>query len=190
MSKRTAQFVPFMPAVKLFSITALYMAMTVGLMLLPLQAQAQSAREYDLKAAFIYNFALFTEWPAGTPFEKGNLNICINPASEMREHLHGLAGREARGKKIALQYFSTLESLHSCHIVFMDSGDRKRYRQIGNALSNSSVLTIADEGGEAGTIISLTLNGNRVVFDIDMQAAHRARLIISSKLLRLARTVR
>jgi hypothetical protein len=75
--------------------------------------------------------------------------------------------------------------------LFVDSSDRERWVQIKKGLGGASVLTISDDDeiGHDGSIIALAMDNNRIVFDIDTRAAKQARLVLSSKLLRLARTV-
>ncbi|HWJ94038.1 MAG TPA: YfiR family protein [Telluria sp.] len=153
-------------------------------------AAAQTVQEYDLKAAFVYNFALFTDWPADTPYEGGTLNICINPGSALRAPLIGLGERSVRGHKIAVRSLGSARNLRACHVLFLDSADRERWTTIRKGLG-SGVLTISDdeEIDRDGVVVALAMDGNRVVFDIDTRAARQARLALSSKLLRLARMV-
>lgn len=154
-------------------------------------ASAEPVPEYDLKAAFVYNFALFTDWPADTSFEGGTLNICINPSSAMRQSLRALGERTVKGKKIAVVPLGALDRLRACHVLFVDISDRERWGQIKKGIGGAGVLTISDdeEIGHGGSIIALTTEGKRMVFDIDLHAAREARLMLSSKLLRLARTI-
>lgn len=163
----------------------------LAVFLQPLPLAAQPVPEYELKAAFVYNFALFTDWPADTAFEGGTLNVCVNPASALRQPLAGLGDKPVKGRRVAVRYLAALEGLRACHVLFVDGSDRERWVQIKKELSGSSVLTISDDDeiGHDGSIIALAMDSNRMVFDIDMRAARQARLVLSSKLLRLARTV-
>lgn len=162
--------------------------------LLSAGALADPVPEHDLKVAFVYNFALFTDWPTDTSFEGGSLNVCVNPSSAMRQPLSALADRMVKGKRISvlqLQSIDRLDRLRACHVLFVDSSDRERWAQIKKGLTGGSALTISDDDeiGHSGSIIALTTEGKRMVFDIDLHAARDARLTLSSKLLRLARTV-
>lgn len=160
------------------------------MLLLPPALFAQPVPEYELKAAFVYNFVLFTEWPADTTFEGGNVNLCINPNSAMRQSLSALNGKPAKGRRIAVRSLATPEDVRTCQVLFLDSSDNERWLQIGRHLGSASVLTISDEeASPEGGIIELATEGNRIVFDIDIRAARQARLVLSSKLLRLARVV-
>ncbi len=162
------------------------------LLLLPLRLSAQAVvPEYDLKAAFVYNFALFTDWPADLIFEGGILNICINSSSALRQPLAALDGTPVKGKKIAVRHLIALNNLDSCHVLFVDSNDREHWMRIKKELAGASVLTVSDDDeiGHGGSIIAMAMDRNRIVFDIDTRAARQARLVLSSKLLRLARAL-
>lgn len=152
---------------------------------------AQQVPEYTLKAALIYNFALFTDWPGGTRAEGGTLNICINRDSALGPALAGLSDKQIKGRRVAVRQSNDAETLRTCHVLFLDSVDRERWGRIKKSLGGLSVLTVSDDGeiGRDGVIIALYLDHNRIGFDIDMQAARQAGLLLSSKLLRLARTV-
>ena len=159
----------------------------------PLAAEVLPAvPEYKLKAAFVYNFALFTDWPEAALSRGGAINLCLNPDSVMRPALTELGGRSVKGRQIVLRWLSGLEAARDCHVVFVDSLDRDRWAQIKKGLGGASALTVSDDGtiGRDGAVIMLFLENNRMAFDIDMNAARLAGLTLSSKLLRLARTVR
>jgi hypothetical protein len=160
-------------------------------LLLPLGLTAQPVHEHDLKAAFVYNFALFTDWPADTIYEGGTLNICINPASALRPALNALRDKPIRGRRIALREPAP-GTVRACHVLFLEATDRRAWPQMREALAGATVLTVADdqEPGLEGSIIMLGFEGNRIVFSIDTRAAGAASLILSSKLLRLAAEVR
>ncbi|HYC42484.1 MAG TPA: YfiR family protein [Noviherbaspirillum sp.] len=165
--------------------------MLPAVFLLPLLAAAQPVPEYELKAAFVYNFALFTDWPTDTAYEGGTLNICINPGSVLRQSLAGLGEKTVKGRRVSVRHLAALDSLRACHVLFVDNSDRERWVQIKKGLGGATVLTISDdeEIGHDGSIIALAVDNNRIVFDVDTRAARSARLMLSSKLLRLARTV-
>lgn len=161
-------------------------------LLLPLQLAAQPVSEYELKAAFVYNFALFTDWPSDTTYEGGTLNICINAGSALRQSLASLGDNKVvKGRRIAVRHFTALDTLRTCHVLFVEGSDRERWPQIRKGLGGNSVLTISDDDeiADNGSVIVLAMDHNRIVFDVDTRAAKQARLVLSSKLLRLARTV-
>ena len=152
---------------------------------------AQPVPEYKLKAAFVYNFALFTDWPMGILTEGGTLNICINPDSGLRPALSDLKDKLIKGRRVAILQSNDAETLRTCHVLVLGGLDRERWARIKKGLANSSVLTVSDDGeiGHDGAIITLYLDDHHIGFDINMQAARQAHLLLSSKLLRLARSV-
>jgi hypothetical protein len=163
-------------------------------------APVQVVPEYKLKAAFVYNFVLFTDWPAAAanananpganPGEPAPLNVCVNTDSALRPALGEFNDRTAKGRRIQVRAWVDTESMRQCHVLVLDSIDREHWAQIRKNLAGAAVLTVADDAeiGRNGAIITLYLENNRIAFDIDVNAARQARLTLSSKLLRLART--
>lgn len=173
-------------------ISASIRTLTGTLILLPLLSYAQPVSEYDLKAAFVYNFMLFTDWPANTVYESGTLNICVHPSSALHQSLAALNGKSMKGRKLSVRHLIVADGARGCHVLLID-GDRDRWSRIRQGLVGASVLTIDDDeapGHDGGSVISLFMDANRIVFDVDMEAARQAKLTLSSKLLRLARKVR
>jgi len=160
--------------------------------LLPAPAVAQGVPEQDLKAAFVYNFLLFTDWPSDVAADGATVNLCVNQNSALRQSLSGLHGKPAKGKRVEVRALAGIDGLSSCHVLVVDGNDRNRWPQIRKALDSQSILTIADDEdiGHDGSMISLAMAESRIVFDIDTRPARQARLVLSSKLLRLARKVR
>lgn len=152
---------------------------------------AEPVPEYDLKAAFVYNFALFTEWPAAAAFEGGYLNICVNPSSPLRPALSALADKPVQGKRLAVRALASVDGARACHVLVLGASDRGRWLALLRAVRGAPVLTVADDqdGNYEGAMLSLGLEGGRVAFDVDTRAARRAQLRLSSKLLRLGRMV-
>jgi len=162
-----------------------------ALLLLPSVPLAQPVNESELKAAFIYNFILFTEWPVDTAFERGTLSICVRPNGVLQQPLQRLTDKSVNGRKIAVRPLVPADMLRACHVVFLDAGDRDYWKKIRTDAAQLPLLTISDDGEfvPEGGIIVLEMSHDRIVFDIDTRAAGKARLVLSSKLLRLARNV-
>jgi hypothetical protein len=162
-----------------------------AMLLPPGWAFAEPVPEYDLKAAFVYNFAVFTDWPSDMTFEGGMLNICVNSSSALRQPLLNLGDKQVKGRKVAVRNLSAMDDIRNCHVMFVGGADRDRWSQIRKSINGASVLTVSDEEDMAhdGVIIALSSEGSRMVFDINTRLARQARLVMSSKLLRLARSV-
>jgi hypothetical protein len=148
----------------------------------PLPADAQLVPEAELKAAFIYNFAMFTEWPAEAFDGDGLFHICVAPDSPLRAALKKLSGQALHGRSVQVQDAPPpVWAQAGCQIAVLDGGEPPDGRP--------GVLTVGD-GAPQGAIIGLLLQNQHLRFDIDASAARRAGLEPSSKLLRLARVVR
>ncbi|MES2018159.1 MAG: YfiR family protein [Pseudomonadota bacterium] len=150
-------------------------------------AGAEPARENDLKAAFVFNFAVFTEWPAEVLAGGAPINLCAGASNPMLAALNQLNDKLVNGHRIAVHS----GQLRGCHVLVLDRHDRARWPQIKRDLAGANVLTVSDDRSISGdgAVIALSVEDQRVGFDIDTGAARGARLNLSSKLLRLARSV-
>jgi len=156
-------------------------------------AFAQVADEGAVKAAFVYNFILFVEWPSHADKEGQAVELCVNHYSPMASALHVINDKPVKKNHLRLRRLTSLANMPaSCRVVYLDSLDRAAWQQIRNRLADTSVLTITDDSdiSAGGAMIFLFTYGNRIVFDIDHHAVKRSGLTMSSKLLRLARSSR
>jgi hypothetical protein len=153
------------------------------------QALSDELPEYRLKAAFIYNFALFTEWPTdvGT-----TLNLCIVGKDPFGEEIDPLQGKKVGDRTVAVQRKASVESLKGCQIVFIAGSAIASLPRVLDSLRGAPVLTVADSPGATGQGVALNMSvtQNKIAFEANLQAARAARLNLSSKLLRLATAVR
>lgn len=147
--------------------------------------------EYKLKAAFVYNFAMFTDWPPETLASGGTFNICVNPDSALLPELSRLGDKQLKGRRVVVRKVSELDGMRTCQVLFLDSLDRARWGHIRKNLANASVLTVSDDSeiSQEGAVIGLYLEGSRIGFSVDLPAARQARLVVSSRLLRLAKAI-
>ena len=165
----------------------------LALAFLPCLSLAQPVQENDLKAAFVYNFVQFTDWPPGAVGSSPTLNICLNAGSELQQAFQSLNGRIAKGQKIKVFTSKALDKQAAdCHVIYVESLDRPRWPAIKRALARGNTLTISDDPqlAQSGVMIMLSVQHSKMVFDVDAGEARQARLTLSSKLLRLARTVK
>ena len=155
-------------------------------------SEAQGAREYELKAAFLYNFAKFVEWPAGTFSDDGApIIVAVVGDDPFKGSLDSVGGKSANGRQVVVRRLNVGQDLRSCQVLFVSSSERKRLAQIMASVAGASVLTVGEMEGFAnnGGMIRLTMEDSKVRFDINAGTARRARLKVSSKLLSLAREV-
>ncbi len=167
----------------------------LGLLALALGLGVSGARaaddlpEYRLKAAFLYNFALFTEWPA----DVGNtLRLCVFGDRSLRQRARrsaGQGGRRAQHCVAAQDRHRWAEGLPDrLHRPRRPSGQLPRVLE---ALEGQTVLTVADSPGAArqGVALNMAVVQNKVSFEANLRAARAAKVNLSSKLLRLATEV-
>ncbi len=153
-------------------------------------AAAELSREYLIKAAFLYNFAKFTDWPASafaTPDMP--LTICVIGEDPFGAALDAIDGKEIKGRIVAVRRPTGETGADSCHVIFISASERPRLAGILGSLRDRPVLTVADmpDFARAGGIINLKTNKeDRIRFDINIGRAQQAGLRMSSKLLSLA----
>lgn len=163
-------------------------------LLLAAAASVGAVDEYQVKAAFLYNFANFVEWPS-TAFktDKDPMQICVlgvNPFGRSLVDL--LKGKTVSGRPIAVADIADSNHASACHIVFVSSSEGKRARDILKGLPATGVLTVGETNGFAseGGMVNFTREEGRLRFEINPTIAVDARLRISSRVLQLARIVK
>ncbi|MBI3529238.1 MAG: YfiR family protein [Betaproteobacteria bacterium] len=155
-------------------------------------ARSQVAPEDALKVALIYNFALFVEWPQESEHRSDPLfYICLTGEDALGASIAALEHKTIRGRKIGIRRLKGPGLPDTCDLLFVSSSEKRRLAGIAVTLQGKSVLTISDAEGAArdGMIIGLDVANQKMVFDINPHAASRQSLSISSKLLRLSRSV-
>ncbi len=153
-----------------------------------LAVQAQELPEYRLKAAFLYNFALLTEWPAPV----GNvLNLCVHGRDPFGAEVDALQGKKVGSRSIAVLRVTGRDNLQNCQILFIAAPSIEALPKLLDSLHDSPVLTVADsaEAIRRGVAINMAVGQSRISFEINLKAVRDARLVLSSKLLRLATEV-
>ena len=151
-------------------------------------ARSGELPEYRLKAAFVYNFIAFTDWPAAA----GNtLNLCIYGLDPFGKEIDPLNGRVLGARTLVVQRSPTLGSLRGCQIVFVADSAMDELPRLLASLRGQPVLSVADSPGAVrqGVILNMNLAHGRVSFEANLGAARTAGLNLSSKLLRLATEV-
>jgi hypothetical protein len=145
--------------------------------------------EYEVKAAIIYNIVRFVEWPREEP-GTSELRICV-AGEGLRDPIPflELQGQQAAGKRIAVRLDS--KSLRDCQVLFLAVRDEMHLQSAIRSLSRAPVLTITELPGAClkGSIVNFIIIDKKVGFEINAAAARRAGIRISSKLLKLARSV-
>ena len=156
-------------------------------------AQAPATGEYAVKAAFLYHFAQFVEWPewafkdAGTP-----LTYCTIGD----DPFHGLLDAALQGKTVGARAVRVLhlkqpQEIPGCHILFLGATEKKLPPAVFSIAKINSILTVGESERfvQEGGMIGFLLEENKIRFEINLQPAQDAQLRISSRLLTLAKSV-
>ena len=173
-------------------LVALATMMASIVMPVPLRAAAD-VDEYAVKAAFLYQFTQFVEWPPES-FADGNAPIVLavlgsDPFGESLRR--ATVGRTGQGRPIVVRYLKPGQPLRPCHILFVSASEEARIPDVLRTVGPASILTVGDSTGfaEAGGMLNFVVDAARVKFEINIGAAERGRVRISSKLLKLATIV-
>ena len=158
-----------------------------------LASQAQGPGEYDVKAAFLYNFAHYVEWPPAALEGRDALVIgCLGPDVFAGALEKTMKDRTAQGRPVRVRRFAAQEQVAPCHILFVPVGERERIEKAAAALKGSGTLIVSESEGalRRGAAINFYLEGQRVRFEVNPEAAGRENLRLGAKILRLARIVK
>lgn len=146
--------------------------------------------EYQLKAAFLFNFTQFVQWPPQA-FTRSDspLSVCILGEDPFGTYLDDLVrGEFVNGHPLTVERHRNDQELQHCHILFFANSESENYHDILFKLKDHNVLTISniENFARVGGIICFQVVNNRLRFRINIRAAHDAQLAISSKLLKQA----
>ncbi len=157
-------------------------------------AQAKPTSEYGIKAAFLYNFAKFVEWPPGVlASPKSPLTVCVFGADPFGAVLDDIVrGQTIDTHEIVTHRTNNLEELKACQIIFMSKLEIKYLSDLLDTLKGTSTLLVGEGPGfaEHGGAIQLYMEENKVHFSVNLEAVQRAHLTINSNLLAMAKIVR
>jgi hypothetical protein len=171
-------------------VLALGLVLAAAIGLSPARAQKPLPSEYEMKAAYLFNFTKFVEWPTNA-FAGTNSPLVIGVLGDdpfggvLDSTIHS---KQVNGHPFAIQRFKTPTDLKPCHVLFISDSQKKRWPKIQSTLGTNSVLTVSenwDHFTDDGGIVYFFTQDNKVCFDINDVAAKRAGLKISSKLLQL-----
>ena len=171
--------------------TALMLVMTP--LLLEGFIDKESAPEYEVKGAYLYNFAKFVQWPRAASQSENTIVIGIlgkDPFGPLLEQI--LDGKTANEKTFVIKRAARVDDLADCHMVFISAANEKFLKEALKALQRASILTIGDSSDftRLGGMISLQLEQNKIHFVVNLDAVERSGITISSRALQLARIVR
>jgi hypothetical protein len=161
-------------------------ACLLALLLAPWLAMPQALPEHQLKAQIALRALLFVQWPPSALADNQPLALCLTEPGALADALEAMAGQSINGHRLEARRVAA-DRLEDCHVAHVGAPALDALRTTPRGL-----LLIGDAHAltERGVMLNLVLDQRRVVFDIDLQAARRAGLELSTQLLRLARFVR
>lgn len=155
-------------------------------------ALAEEPLEYAVKAVYLLKFGDYVEWtPGALPGPGMPFVIGVLGNDPFGAHLDlAVKGRTVQGRSIVIKRYQRVDQVENVQILYISPAETGRWEGRPASLRGMSVLTVSDGTPQQGAIINFVIQGNKVRFEIDADAAERADLRLSSKLLSLATAVR
>jgi hypothetical protein len=156
-------------------------------------AQTREGDEDQVRAAYLYNFAKFVEWPGGTQGKDDPVHICTIGNDRLGEVLQQtVAGKRANGRLVEARRLASVKDSSACEILFIGGTDPKRTLEILGALRRAPVLTVTEGEHFAalGAMVNLVRKDGSIELEINPEMAEAAGLKISSRLLVVAQVVK
>ena len=157
-----------------------------------LHAQRSNPGEYEVKAAYIYDFGKFVAWPTKVA-PTDDFPICVLGEDPFGATFDAtIAGETINGKKVVVNRIAKPQEAVSCRILFISGSEESQLKEILVTLDKTSVLTVSDisQFTRRGGMIQFVTDANRVRFEVNVTTAERAGLTLSSQLLKVAINVR
>ena len=192
----------------------IFVVLALALFVIPIAVQAREqsvqSREYQIKAAFLYNFIKFVDWPKGKIGDSDEpIIIGIIGEDPFGDVFELIKGKKVKGRGVVIKRFKSfeelkkssgednpesgrkIEALTKCHLLFICSSEQKYLKEIINSVKDHSVLMVGEVKDflEYGGIINFLTEERKIRFEVNIVAAKQAELEIRSKLLRLAKRV-
>ncbi len=151
--------------------------------------------EYTIKAVFLEHFTRFIEWPGsfGVADTSQPFYVAVigeNPFGSILDQIY--SEQKIKNRSVEILYLSNPDEITDCHILFISSSNKEILPEVLSYTRHKPILTVGDTEGfaENGVLINFYLSGNRIKFEINEEAVHESGLIMSYRLLSLARIVK
>jgi hypothetical protein len=152
-----------------------------------------SLSEYQVKAAYLYYFTTYVDWPADTFSGSGDALVVgvlgEDPFGAILDET--LRGKAVGSRRLVVKRIGNIKEARECHILFISASERDRLATILKGLDGAAILTVGeiDHFASRGGQIAFRMEDKKVRFDINVAAVERARLKISAQLMKLGRIV-
>lgn len=150
---------------------------------------AKQPSEYQLKAAFLYNVARMVDWPKSD--RKKPLNVCFIGEDPFGDALSSIKKKKVKRRPLQFMMNITISEASGCHILFVTQEAQHLLTNILPSIENQHILTMGDapEFATQGGMVNLLKNGERITIEINLKAVKASNIVISSRLLTLAKIV-
>jgi len=196
--------------IKAYNLIVLALVIITGMVSPKVLADSGTGEEYQVKAAFLYNFIKFIDWPREKMADSNDIiTIGIIGKDPFGKAFEPIENKQVKGRDVIIKRFKGLkqledskeknksalnqqiEEMKKCHLLFICRSEKQKLKEILNIVKDYHVLTVADTEGslEAGNIIEFVMVERKVRFEINMVATKQAKLKIRSQLLRLAEKI-
>jgi hypothetical protein len=168
-------------------------AVLIAIFLIGVRAATQSVSAPGLKAAYLFNFTKFVEWPTDVVPEGTPLALCIVSDEAVADALEQtIKGQTVQGRGLVVRRLGADAPLPTCHVLYLAGSDQKRWLDSTRMLDGRLVLTVSDAArfAQTGGMVELSLERGRMQIAVNTDALQRAKVRLSSRVLALATIVR
>lgn len=155
-------------------------------------AEERTSDEYQVKAAYLLNFAKFVEWPPGVfSGPDAPITLCVLGKNPFGDMLDAIQGKIVNGRKVLVNLSMDVQSVKACQLLFVSASEEASLPSILKELKNTKILVTGDmqHFAQRGGVIGFVTRDMKIGFEINVDAARRSGITISSRLLSLARVV-
>lgn len=174
-----------------YAAVAVVISVCVILSMMPVRPAWAGDLETKVKAAYIYNFTKFVDWPEDKGAGSEPFRICVVGTDPIRTMLGELSNREVKGRPLRIQRVKDLSGLPPCHLLFISRSEEQQLPLILQRLQGTRTLTVSDipQFSQRGGMISFITEKERVKIEISQRTVRQSGLKVSAKLLEIARVV-
>lgn len=159
----------------------------------PFSSQAGETSENEVKAAYLFNFAKFVEWPERAFASKTSpIVLCILGDDPFGEALASLEMKKIKGRSITVSRANNKEQVKPCHMLYVSDSEKKELSDVLSKSDNKPCLTVSsiDNFASKGGMIGFVRKGKNIRFEVNLDKIKRVELSVSSRLLNLAQIVK
>ena len=151
---------------------------------------ADTSKEFKVKAGFLMNISMFTEWPPSTD-DFSSFTIGVTGDTPLYDILEKMNKKRIKNRPVVIRKVADISQTSSCQVLFIAASERYRLQQLLPEAHRRGIMTISDmrNFSKQGGMVSLVLIDDRITFELNLVAARAAKVSFSSQLLRLANDI-